>query len=331
MFKITRRLLVTGCAAMFLFPGMEARASTIWDMAVAYPAENYQTVVAERFAAAVDEATGGEVKIQVHSGGALGFKGPEMLATIRDGLVPIGTMLLNQQVGLEPLLGVASLPFIASGADELQAIDEIARPAYDEIARRNNQKILYTLPWPGQNIFTKDEIKAPGDFRNLKIRTVDRNGSDYFSSLHASPAQMPWGEVIPALATGVINSVTTSSSSGVDGQFWEFMSFVHLVHWQSNFDMVTVNLDAWNKLTPEVQAAIEATAQELEPKFWNAAMKEDKEKLEFLSQKGMTLVQPSEEVRAFMMERGVPAWEAFSEKVPGGRDLIEAYRAKIDK
>lgn len=331
MIKIARRTLVSGCAAMVLLFGTGAQASTVWDMAVAYPAGNYQSVAAERFAAAVGEATGGEVSIQVHTGGALGFKGPEMLATIRDGLVPVGTMLLNQQVGLEPLLGIASLPFIASGADEMRIINEITRPAYEEIAQKNNQKILYIIPWPGQNIFAKEEIKAPGDFRSLKIRTVDRNGSDYFRALEASPAQMPWGEVIPALATGVINSVTTSSSSGVDGQFWEFMSFIHLVHWQTNFDMVTVNLDAWNKLSPEAQAAIEAAAQKLEPEFWGAAMKEDEERLDLLSQRGMTLVQPSEEVRAFMVERGIPSWEAFSEQVVGARELIEAYRARTGK
>jgi TRAP-type C4-dicarboxylate transport system substrate-binding protein len=324
-------MLAAGCAALFLFPGMEAQASTTWDMAIVYPAGNYQSVAAERFAAAVEEATGGEVSIQVHTGGALGFKGPEMLATIRDGLVPIGTMLLNQQAGLEPLLGIASLPFIASGSDEMRIIDEITRPAYEEIARRNNQKILYIIPWPGQNIFAKEEVKVPADFRDLKIRTVDRNGSDYFRSLDASPAQMPWGEVVPALATGVINSVTTSSSSGVDGQFWEFMSFVHLVNWQTNFDMVTVNLDAWNKLSSEVQAAIEAAAQKLEPEFWSAAMKEDEEKLDLLSQRGVSLIQPSEEVRAFMIDRGIPSWEAFSEQVAGARELIEAYRARAGK
>jgi TRAP-type C4-dicarboxylate transport system substrate-binding protein len=326
------RLRVLALATCILFAVQSTvEAAQKWDMAVAYPPGNYQTKSAERFAAEVAKVTNGEVNIQVQAGGGLGFKGPEMLGTIRDGLVPLGTMLLNQQVGVEPLLGIASLPYLVSNPQEMRLITDLARPAYDKVAEKHKQKILYMMPWPGQNVFSKTELRTPSDMRNLKIRTVDRNGSDYFRDLGASPAQMPWGEVVPALATGVINGVTTSSSSGVDGQFWDFMGFCHLVNWQSNFDMVTVNLDAWKKLTPDQQKAIEDAAKRLEPEFWQAAEQEDAGKLKLLSEKGIKMVKAPDELRTFMVLKATPAWDAFIAKVPEARDIITKYRAATNK
>lgn len=325
------RIVGVVCSALVAMPVGGAQAAESWDMAIAYPPGNYQTKSAERFAAEVAKATNGEVTIKVQAGGALGFKGPEMLGTIRDGLVPTGSMLLNQQVGVEPLLGIASLPYLVSSPHEMRLINDIARPAYDQIAAKHRQKILYMMPWPGQNVFAKTEVKAPEDFRALKIRTVDRNGSDYFRELGAAPAQMPWGEVVPALATGVINSVTTSSSSGVDGQFWDFMGFCHLVNWQSNFDMVTVNLNAWKKLSPAQQKAIEDVAQRLEPEFWKAAEQEDADKLKLMADKGMKMIQANDALRAFMIAKAVPAWDAFAAKVPAAREILDKYRAAAKK
>ena len=325
------QLLIAALIAALSSVGWQVHAAETWDMAVAYPPGNYQTKSAERFAAEVAKATNGQVTIKVQSGGVLGFKGPEMLAAIRDGLVPIGTMLLNQQVGVEPLLGIASLPYLVSNPSEMRLMTDLARPTYDRIAEKHKQKILYIIPWPGQNIFTKTEIKAPSDFQSLKIRTVDRNGSDFFRDLGASPAQMPWGEVVPALATGNINAVTTSSSTAVDGQFWDFMKFCYLVNWQSNFDMVTVNLGAWKKLSPEQQKAVEDIAKKLEPEFWKAAEQEDNAKLKLMADKGMSLVKPADELRAFMISKAEPMWSAFAHDVPGAREIIEKYRAEAKK
>jgi len=56
--------------------------------------------------------TGGAVKINIYPGGSLGFKGREMLTSIRDGLIPTGDILLFQQSGDNKLLGLETQPFM---------------------------------------------------------------------------------------------------------------------------------------------------------------------------------------------------------------------------
>ena len=56
---------------------------------------------ARKYAEAVEKATGGDIVINLRPGGALGFKGPEQMRAVRDGLVPMADILTSQQIGDE--------------------------------------------------------------------------------------------------------------------------------------------------------------------------------------------------------------------------------------
>ncbi len=302
-----------------------ALAETAWDMSVVWPEGNFHTQNAMAFAEAVKEATAGEVVITVHSGGALGIKGPEGMAAVRDGLVPIADVLLNQQVGEAPILGIETLPFLAPTTQDLALLHKFYRPKLEEVAEGMNQKVLYLAPWPGQAVFSPNAITTLEDLNGLTIRVVDANGTSFFEALGATPIQMPWGEVVPSLAAGTIKGVTTSSSSGVDGAFWEFMTNMNTFNWQASSNMVSVNLDAWNALAPEHQAAIEETAARLEGQFWLNSSAEDAKKLALLAENGITITAPTPELKAQLLEKAKPLWDDFKTRVPDSAPYIDAY------
>lgn len=302
-----------------------AVAETAWDMSIVWPEGNFHTQNAIAFADAVKEATGGEVAITVHPGGALGIKGPEGMAAVRDGLVPIAEILLNQQVGESAVLGIETLPFLAPNMAELALLHKFFRPKLDEVAASMNQKVLYMVPWPGQAVYSPNQINTLDDLKGLKIRVVDANGNDFFGALGATPIQMPWGEVVPSLAAGTIKGVTTSSSSGVDGSFWEFTPFMSTFNWQASSNIMSVNLDAWNALSQETRDQIEGTAARMEAEFWQKSAAEDAKKLAVLSDNGMTVTSPSPELKAELLEKAKPLWEAYKTRVPEAAPIIDAY------
>ena len=107
-----------------------ARAATEWDIPLAWPDGNFHVENVRTFAKVVSQVTGGEVVINVHPGGSLGFKGPEMLNAVRDGLVPIGDVLLNQQVGERKILGLEAQPYLIEDLDQLAIFHKhFARPS----------------------------------------------------------------------------------------------------------------------------------------------------------------------------------------------------------
>jgi TRAP-type transport system periplasmic protein len=324
-----QRNILSFAVACAIAVGSSAAAQVSWDMSVVWPEGNFHTQNAIAFAEAVSEVTDGSVTITVHPGGALGIRGPEGMAAVRDGIVPIADVLLNQQVGEAPVLGIETLPFMAPTIPQLALLHMFYRPVLDDVAASMNQKVLYVVPWPGQAVYSPEQINTIEDLSGLRIRVVDANGTNFFEALGAVPVQMPWGEVVPSLAAGTIRGVTTSSSSGVDGSFWEFMDHMSTFNWQASSNAVTVNLDAWNALSPEHQAAIERLAQNMEGQFWLNSVAEDGVKLATLRENGMTISTPSPELRAALLERAIPLWEAFRQRVPESVPVIDAYLAAL--
>ncbi|WP_395541185.1 TRAP transporter substrate-binding protein [Neotabrizicola sp. sgz301269] len=323
-------LFTFGTALALSLAATMASAETQWDMSIVWPEGNFHTQNAMAFAEAVKEVTDGEVVITVHSGGALGIKGPEGMAAVRDGLVPIAEILLNQQVGEAPILGIETLPFLAPSLADVALLHKFYRPKLDEVAAGMNQKVLYMVPWPGQAVFSPNQINTLADLNGLTIRVVDSNGNDFFAALGATPIQMPWGEVVPSLAAGTIKGVTTSSSSGVDGSFWEFTPHMNTFNWQASSNIMSVNLDAWNALPQETRDKIEETAAAMEAQFWMNSRAEDEKKIATLREHGMTITAPSPELKAALLEKARPLWEDFKTRVPEAAPIIDSYLSMRD-
>ena len=75
---IVRSVIAALLTVTLLIPNL-VLAATTWDLPLAWPDGNFHVENAKDFAAEVNQATGGEVTINIHPGGSLGFKGPEML------------------------------------------------------------------------------------------------------------------------------------------------------------------------------------------------------------------------------------------------------------
>lgn len=327
----TRAWTTTAVAAIGLASVMlvsaPASAQTTLNLSDVLPETNFMVQNAARFAEEVATATDGQVNIAIKAGGSLGFKGPDQLTAVRDGLVDMADINISQQVGVNPLFGVEGVPFLVSSMDELKAYHEQVRPAFERLAEENNQKILYMVPSPAQYVYLKVPVDSIDDFAGIPVRGADKNTVDIVSALGMSGVAMPWGELIPALASGRVEGVATSATSGVDGKFWEFMKYIYPTNhtWGSN--MVTINLEAWNRLTPEQQSGIEEVATRLEPEFWEVSRQGDVDSIKVMQENGMELVPISDELRAQMTERAQQLQVDFVARVPDAGPIVEQYKA----
>jgi hypothetical protein len=79
LMNLTRRHVSFACALALAGIAGTAAAQTKWDLPAAYPANNYHSENLVQFAADVDKATAGKLKITVHANASL-FKAPEIKA-----------------------------------------------------------------------------------------------------------------------------------------------------------------------------------------------------------------------------------------------------------
>lgn len=319
------RIFACGAATLVAL-GQMAAAETRLSLSDVLPDGNFMVENAREFAEAVSDATGGEVVITVNAAGALGFKGPDQLAAVRDGLVDMADINISQQVGLNPMFGAEGVPFLVSSMDELREYHAFLRPEFEALAERYNQKILYMVPSPAQYVYLKKEVQDIGDFRGIPVRGADKNTVDIITSIGMDGVVMPWGELLPALASGRVEGVATSATSGVDGKFWEFLEYIYPTNhtWGSN--AVTINLDKWNSLSEDDRAAIEKVATELEPKFWDVSRQGDLDSIAIMTENGMQLVEMSDALKAEISTRAETVQAEFFDRVPDAKAIVDAYR-----
>lgn len=322
---IFKSLTVGVAAALAL--GTAASAQTRLSLSEVLPDSNFMTENAKTFAEAVNEATDGDVVINVASSGSLGFKGPDQLGAVRDGLTDMADINISQQVGVDPMFGAEGVPFLVESMEDLKLYHEFLRPEIERLAEENNQKVLYMVPSPAQYVYLKTEVDDISDFHGITVRGADKNTVDIISSLGMEGIAMPWGELLPALASGRVNGVATSATSGVDGKFWEFLEYIYPTNhtWGSN--AVTINLDSWSRLTPEQQAAVEEVAAELEPTFWEISRQSDLDSIATMTENGMTLVEMSDELRAQISEAGQDVQDEFFARVPEAKPIADEFLA----
>jgi TRAP-type C4-dicarboxylate transport system substrate-binding protein len=101
-----RRVFQLSLAAAALALGTTSFAQTKWDLPAAYPATNFHSVNLATFAADVDKASGGKLKITVHPGASL-FKAPEIKRAVQGGQAQVGR---NPDGGIPERVADVSVP-----------------------------------------------------------------------------------------------------------------------------------------------------------------------------------------------------------------------------
>ena len=310
---------------------VQAQAGLKLPLTTILPDASFHTINARQFAADVKKATSGAVEIDVKSGGELSFTGPEQFRAVRDGLVPMADILDTQQIGDHPIMGIEAIPFLCASADELKVLHKHLRPEYEKVALKNNQTILYMVPWPAQYLHLKTRAESVDGLKAIKIRVPDTNIQNMCAAIGMAPAPIPWDETIAALSSGTVSGVATSAVSGVDGKLWEFLRFFHATHHAWSSQIVTINNDTWKKISPANRKAIVDLATKLAPGFWERSLQADKDGARKLSEGGMQKVVVPEPMMVELRKRTAPMVVAFCERVPAAEKPIKAYLAEMKR
>lgn len=327
-----RQFIAATCAgataALTLRP---AFAGVQLNLADVLPDGNFMVLNAKKYADSVAAATAGEVVINIRAGGSLGFKGPEQMRAVRDGLVPMADILTTQQIGDEAMFGTEAIPFLVGSQTDLRALHKFLRPEFDKLAAKFNQKILYMVPSPQQYMFLKVKTDSADGLKGIKVRGADKPVVDTCNAVGMAGVIIPWGELIPALASGRVDGVATSATSGVDGKFWEFLKYIYPTNHLVSSNMVNINLDTWKKIPAPQQKAMEELATKLEPEFWDVSAQADRDALKKLIDNGMEVVQIPAAMMSDIRKRAAPLLDEYVKRVPAAAPIVKQYLASLGR
>ncbi|MDP1684800.1 TRAP transporter substrate-binding protein, partial [Hydrogenophaga sp.] len=280
------------------------------------------------FATDVDQLTAGKLKITLHPGGSL-YKATELKRAVQTEQVPAAEFILSGAANENPMFGVDSIPFLATSYPAARRLFEAARPAQDKLLASQGMKLLFTVPWPGQSLYSIKPVNSPADLAGTKMRAYNPATTRIAQMLKAQPVTIQLAELPQALATGGVQNFLTSSASGVESKLHEQVKHFYPVSAWLPRNATVVSQKAFDALDKPTQEAVLKAAAAAEQRGWATSERLDGEYIKELAAKGMTVAQPSDSVKKELAAIGEAMTADWIKSAgPEGQAVIDAYRAR---
>ena len=322
--KFTVKSMALGTALM----AASAMAQTKWDLASAYPATNFHTENLTQFAADVDKATAGKLKITVHGNASL-FKAPEIKRSVQGGQAQAGEVLLVNFENENPLYGIDGIPFLASSYADSKKLYEVSKKPLADALGKQGMMLLYTVPWPPQGVYSKKPLTKGDDLKGSKWRAYSPATAKLAELLGAQPVTVQAAELSQALSTGVVESYMSSGSTGYDTKTYESIKNWYDTQAWLPKNAVIINKKAFEALDKPTQTALLKVAKDAEVRGWKVSEEKNNWYKDQLRAKGMNIAVPSEQLVADLRKAGNVMLAEWQRKAGDeGRAIIADYRTK---
>ena len=323
MIKFAMKCLLS---TVFLGLGQGIAAQGKWDMPTPYGEGTFHTVNAIAFAEDVKNATSGALTITVHSGGSL-IKHAQIKSSVRNGFVPIGEVLMSRLGNEDAVFEIDSVPFLATDYEQARKLWKASHPILKAGLEKQGLLLLYAVPWPPQGIYAGKEIRTIEDLAGLKFRAYNTTTERVAELAGALPTQVEVSDIPIAFASGRVEAMITSPSTGVSTKAWDYVSHFHHTQAWVPKNMVVINRTAFEELEPGVQEAVLAAARKAEARGWAASMRETDEKIAVMENNGMTIVMPGDELLNSFRAIGSTMTEEWAVRAgEPGQTILKAYR-----
>ncbi|MFW7341874.1 TRAP transporter substrate-binding protein [Pollutimonas sp. H1-120] len=314
--------LLTALFSMLI--GGSAAAQVTWTMPTAYPDSNFHTKNIRLFSEQINKETQGKLNIVVHSGGAL-IRMPEIKRAVQSGQVQIGEILIGAMTNEAPIYSFETIPFMVSGYDQGYKLWTAVRPLIEARLAKQNLKVLYSVAWPTQGVYSNEELKDISQLKSLRFRSSSASAAEFAKRIGASPVVVQGADVPQAFMTGMVSAMMTSAATGVDTQAWDYVKYYYDVPTMSPQSIVFVNKAAWEKLDSATQKIVENAAAKAEKRGWQMSRDEATGGVKRLKEEGMNVLVLNPAVETEMRKVGAEMKKGWLEKLqPEERQAVES-------
>jgi TRAP-type mannitol/chloroaromatic compound transport system substrate-binding protein len=259
---------LTGAAAVAMPQVSRAQTATL-RMQTSWPATDIFTEMAQQYITRVNDMAGGRLKIDLLHGGAVvhpfqvmdGVHGGQIDMAHTVTVYWYGKHKAASLFGTGPVFGFNAnegLGWIYAGGGK-----ELFEELQTQIMKIN-VKSFFAMPMPTQPLgWFKRPVTDANSMRGLKYRTVGL-AADLFQAMGLAVAQLPGGEIVPAMERGVIdafefNNPTSDRRFGSQNVAKNYMLGSH--HQATEYFEIMINRTKFNGLPKEHQAILQYAAE----------------------------------------------------------------------
>lgn len=326
-------------AGTFAAPAVIGQAPLVVKMQTSWPASDIWMDFARQYTQRVEEMSGGRMKIDLLPAGAV-VAAFQVIDACNDGIidaahsVPVywyGKSKAASLFGTGPVFGGSATTmlswFYAGGGQEFY------RELTQDILGMNVVGYLGFPMFAQPFGWFKEEVNTVADIDGLKYRTVGL-AADLLQSMGMSVAQLPGGEIVPAMERGVIDAFefnNPSSDSRFGAQDVAKNYYLSSYHQASESFEFIFNRDFLEDLEPDLQAILKYGVEAASTANTASAMDNYSADLRKLQEEsGVTVHRTSTEI----LDAQIQAWDALIpelEKDDFMKKVLDSQRAWVER
>jgi TRAP-type transport system periplasmic protein len=188
-------------------------------------------------------------------------------------------------------LGVLGLPFLWKSYEHADTVlhGPVGKELEQDMEKAGFKVLAWSVSWGYRNVVTaKKEVKAPGDLKGLKIRTIPTKVFvAAINAMGANATPMNFGEIYTSLQSGVLDGYEHTAATTISFKFNEVACCIALTRHLMDPTFLVFSLAEWKKLTPAEQQALQKAATEAGVLVRNMAPQREGEALAEVKKLGM--------------------------------------------
>jgi TRAP-type transport system periplasmic protein len=314
-------------------PALAGKAEYEFRFAQITPAAHpYYSMISEPWAREIEKRTDGRVKITLYPAGSL-VSGDVMYSSTKDGITDIGTSSFGWERGIHPLMEAF---MYTPGFPSAKVASQIA----NEVVRRLKPKelsdthLLFIHACAPMHLWAKKPLKNLEDMKGVEIRAGGPTGK-LVRNMGGVPISAPQGEAYEMLSKGIVQGSISSLDVLKGFRQGEVVEHVTLAYFHVAPFFVSMNLNRWNKLPPDIQKVFDDVSAEyidIAGEVWDKASDDG---LAYAREEGLEIYTLPEDERARWHACYHPLREEYIKEMESkglpGKEFIEEIEALISK
>ena len=331
-----------GTTGIFAAPAVIGQAPLTLKMQTSWPESNIWQEFAKDYATRVEEMSGGRLKVDVLPAGAV-VAAFQVIDAVSDGVLDMGHSVPVYWYGKDKAASLFGTgPVFGGSATTMMSwfYEGGGAEFYRELVQDKlglNVTGMLGFPMYAQPFgWFKEEVNAVADIKGLKYRTVGL-AADLLQSMGMSVAQLPGGEIVPAMERGVIDAFEFNNPSS-DRQFGAqdvaknyYLSSYHQASEAFEFLFNTDLMTDLEEDSPDLAAILKYGVEAASTANTAKAMKNYSQDLaELAADDGVTVHRTSKEI----LSAQIDAWDTLIpelEKDAFMKEVLDSQRAWVEQ
>ena len=338
---LTKGALAGGAAAVgtLAAPAVLAQAPLVMKMQTSWPASDIWMDFAREYTARVEAMSGGRLKVDLLPAGAV-VGAFQVLDACNDGVidaahsVPVywyGKSKAASLFGTGPVFGGSATTMLAwfNGGGGAEFYRELTQ----DVLGLNIVGFLGFPMFAQPFGWFKGEVNTVADIQGFKYRTVGL-AADLMQAMGMSVAQLPGGEIVPAMERGVIDAFefnNPSSDMRFGAQDVAKNYYLSSYHQASESFEFLFNKDFYDDLEPDLQAILKYGVEAASTSNTATAMNNySADLLKLQNDNGVNVRRTSKE----LLDAQIKAWDGLIvelEKDPFMKKVLDSQRVWVER